>query len=137
MQWSDISFQPAPRILRQFAAIWIVFFGGLAAWQEFVRANHTVAIIAAIIAPIGVLGLLKPGLIRPVYVGAMILAFPIGWVISHVLLAIIFYGIFTPVGLIFKMIGRDLMNRAYDVQAKTYWTLKPVRSDARGYFRQF
>ena len=33
MQWSDIQFNPPRKVLRQFAGLWIAFFGGLALWQ--------------------------------------------------------------------------------------------------------
>ena len=36
----------------------------------------------------------------------MIVAFPIGWAVSHIMLAALFYGLFTPVALVFRTIGR-------------------------------
>ena len=33
MQWSDIPFDPSRKTLRQFAGLWLVFFGGMALWQ--------------------------------------------------------------------------------------------------------
>ena len=32
MQWSDVSFTPSSRVLRQFALLVLVVFGSLAAW---------------------------------------------------------------------------------------------------------
>ena len=61
---------------------------------------------------IGLLGLLWPRVIRPVYVGWMVLAFPIGWTVSQAMLAVMFYGLFTPIGLLFRLIGRDPLHRA-------------------------
>ena len=37
----------------------------------------------------------------------MVLAFPIGWTVSQVMLALMFFGLFTPIGLVFRLIGRD------------------------------
>ena len=39
MQWSDIPFQPDRKTLRQFAGLWLVFFGGMALWQALVRGG--------------------------------------------------------------------------------------------------
>ena len=39
----------------------------------------------------------------------MIAAFPIGWTVSRLMLAAMFYVIFTPVGLVFRLIGRDAL----------------------------
>ena len=79
---------PPTKTLRQFAGLWLVFFGGLAAWQGFVRRHATLAIVLAVLAlTIGPLGLLWPRLIRPVFVAWMVLAFPIGWTVSQLMLA--------------------------------------------------
>src|SRR5687768_8935989 len=105
MRWSDIPFDPSPRMLRQFAGLWIVFFGGLACWHGFVRGNTTVALVlGALAVTLGPLGLVLPRALRPVFVGWMILVLPIGWVVSHVLLAVLFYGLFTPLALVFRLI---------------------------------
>ncbi len=48
---------------------------------------------------------------RWVYIGWMILAFPIGWTVSQVMLAVMFFGLFTPIGLVFRLIGRDPLHR--------------------------
>ena len=39
MQWSDIQFKPPRKTLRQFAGLWIAFFGGFALWQYFMRGQ--------------------------------------------------------------------------------------------------
>ena len=61
---------------------------------------------------LGPLGLIWPRLLRPIYVAWMVLAFPIGWTISQLILAVMFYGLFTPIGLVFRLIGRDPLLRA-------------------------
>ena len=43
-------------------------------------------------------------------------------VVSPVVLGVIFFAVFTPVGIVMRLIGRDAMNRAWDPSAKTYWT---------------
>ena len=67
-----------------------------------------------------------------------VLAFPIGWLISHVILAVLFYGILTPVGFMFRLIGRDpLSRRRAAVAPATYWTAKRKPASTREYFNQF
>ncbi len=138
MQWSDISFAPPSRTLRQFAGMWTLFFGGLACWQGLVRDNTTVAwILAGLALAVGPLGLIKPQAIRLVFVGAMLLAFPIGWLVSRVILALIFYGLITPVGLVLRLTRRDPLCRGYRPDLESYWQPKPMPTDVRSYFRQF
>jgi hypothetical protein len=137
MRWSDIPFQPSSRTLRQFAGLWIAFFAGFAAWEWFRHERAIVAIVLLVLAlTVGPLGLVKPRAIRPIFVGWMCLAFPIGWVVSHVLLACAFYGLFTPIALFFRLIGRDALARRHRPEGETYWTPKPAARDVRSYFRQ-
>jgi hypothetical protein len=76
-----------------------------------------------------------PALVRPIYVGWMIAAFPIGWTVSRVALALTFFGVVTPMGWIFRITGRDaLMLRRRAVTS--YWSPKTKAADAREYFRQ-
>src|SRR6516165_10542400 len=108
MQWSDIQFDPTRKTLRQFAGLWIAFFGGFALWQGLVRGHPQAATILGVIAlGVGPIGLVRPEWLRPIYVTWMVLAFPIGWTISQVLLGLMFYGLFTPLGLVFRLLGRD------------------------------
>jgi hypothetical protein len=137
MQWSDISFTPSTRTLRQFAGIWVLFFGGLACWHGLVGAHTSIALVLAVLAvTVGPLGLIWPRAIRWIYVGWMVLAFPIGWVISRVILALLFYGLFTPLGQFFKLIGRDALARRYHPGVDTYWAPKPTAIDMRSYYHQ-
>jgi hypothetical protein len=52
-------------------------------------------------------------------------------------MALVFYGLFTPMGLLFRLIGRDPLNRRFDPTAQTYWTPHQTVTDGRRYFRQF
>ncbi|HXG08244.1 MAG TPA: hypothetical protein VNK04_00480, partial [Gemmataceae bacterium] len=89
------------RTLRQFAGLCLLFFGGLACWEYFGRGHPTAALVlAGLAAVLGLGGWAWPRGIRPVFVTAMALTFPIGWVISRVLLAVLFFGLFTPVALV-------------------------------------
>jgi hypothetical protein len=135
---NDNLFKPTDRILRQFAAIWILFFGTIAARQEFHHNRHGLAILFAVLAvTIGPLGLAWPRVIKPVFVGWMALAYPIGWVVSRVVLGVIFYGLFTPVACVFRLIGRDALALKSQPTAVTYWRPKPGAVDQSQYLRQF
>ena len=69
MHWSDIPWKPSSRTLRQFAAIWIVFFGLLAVWHGFWHERVMVAAVLGVLAStVGPIGLVRPQWIRPVFV---------------------------------------------------------------------
>ncbi len=138
MQWSDIQFHPPSKTLRQFAWLWLACFGSLAVWEKFGRGHTYLATTSAVLAlSVGPLGILRPQAMRPIYVGWMVLAFPIGWTVSQVILGILFYGLFTPVGLIFRFIGRDPLQRTQLPELESYWTPKSTPTDPRRYFKQF
>jgi hypothetical protein len=138
MQWSDIQFDPPRKTLRQFAGLWIAFFGGFALWQGLVRGHQALAaVLGALALTVGPIGLARPGWLRPIYVGWMVLAFPIGWTVSQAILAVMYYGLFTPIGLLFRLIGRDPLHRARRPELETYWSPKPTPASPRRYFQQF
>jgi len=138
VRWSDIPFHPSRKTLRQFGLIWIAFFGGLAAYQWFARGNTTAAtILGAAAVTVGPVGLARPEWLRPVFVAWMVLAFPIGWTVSQVMLGAMYYGLFVPVGLAFKLTGRDPLLRSRGPAEGTYWAPKPMPADVRRYLKQF
>jgi len=71
------------------------------------------------------------------WAGWMRAAEPMGWVVSHVVLAIVYYGVLTPVGLALRLAGRDPMRRRFDRQAASYWVERRGAADPGRYFRQF
>lgn len=136
MRWSDINRNPTPAMLRQFALIWLLFFLGLAAWQAFVAGRPLLGVFLALLAlTIGPLGLIWPSGIRGLYVGLMVLTFPIGWTISQVMLLLLFYGIFTPLAFIFRLQRRDFLLRRRQ-ERDSFWLVKTPPADIRSYFRQ-
>ena len=76
-------------------------------------------------------------LIKPVYLGMILLTFPIGWLISHLMMALFYYGIITSVALFFKLLNRDPLCRKYEPNADTYWIQCKKKRSAKDYFRQF
>jgi hypothetical protein len=138
MQWSDVQFDPPRTTLRQFAGLWLVVWGGLALWQAFARGRGELGLaLGALALTIGLLGLARPQWVRFVYVGWMVLAFPIGWAVSQIVLAVIFFGLFAPISLVFQLIGRDALHRVRRQQLESYWVPKPAPADLRRYFKQF
>jgi hypothetical protein len=138
MQWSDVSFNPPTRTLRQFAGLCLLIGAALAAWRYFPYDDaFSAAVVLTLALLIGLPGLVRPALVRPVFVGWMVLAFPIGWTVSRLLLGLIYYGIFTPLGLCFRWSGRDPLARERRADRETYWEPKPAAASVRSYFRQF
>ena len=79
-----------------------------------------------------------PGLLKPVYIVWIKLAFILGWVNTRFLLVIVFYLVVTPIGLVIKLLGIDLLERKIDKDQKTYWKAKEnPDAPSFAYKRQF
>jgi hypothetical protein len=134
----DINLHPTDRMLRQFAGAWLVAFSGLAAMQWLMRGHpRTAAALVSAALIVGVAGLLRPRAVRWLFVAATIAAFPIGWVVSHVMLFVLFAGVITPVALLFKLQGRDRLARHRPGHQASYWKSKTTTADMRRYLRQY
>jgi hypothetical protein len=130
--------KPDAKTLRQFAWGWVIFFGALAICKYTIQHRPTPATWLGVVAIVGVLlNFLAPFVFRWIFVVWMIAAYPIGWVISQIALALMFYCIITLVALIFRMTGRDRLRRFKPANATTYWIPKEIPTDVRRYFRQY
>ena len=126
------------RNLRQFAAAWLIFLLAFGAHQWLARGHQKTGLILAVLAlAVGVPGLIRPNAIRWIYVAAMMVSFPIGWVISRLMVLLMFYGVITPVALFFKLRGRDLLCRKPTPGRASFWIAKSTPQDVRSYFRQY
>jgi hypothetical protein len=114
-----------------------LFFGALAAWHGLHGQTTSSVVLAALAMTIGPLGLLWPAAVRPIFVGWLALAFPIGWLVTLLTLAFVYYLILTPLALWFRLIGRDPLTLRKRPNELTYWRPKPQPADKRSYFRQF
>lgn len=136
MRWRDIPFNPPTRTLRWFALYAFLFLTGIAVWRCQDEKEPIAIALLALAIIVGALGIVRPALLRPIFVASLIVTFPLGWLISHVLLFILFFGIFTPLGLLFRLLGRDALALRFRPEYKSYWTDKPAARDVRSYFRQ-
>ena len=135
----EIKRDPSARDVRQFALLALPALCLLVAGLALVRFDAWPAAVLLVGAAIAsaVLGVLRPRWMRAVLIGWMWAAWPIGWVVSHLLMAIIFYLAIAPIGLIMRGFGRDPLERRLDCNAATYWTPRRQEVDPDRYFRQF
>ena len=129
---------PTRRQRTVFGLAWLVFFSILAwlAWQT--GGWPTAAIgLGTLAVAVPAVGWAVPGVMRRAYVGMAYLTWPIGLVVSCVVLGVIYYLVLTPIGLVLKWLGHDAMDRRFDRETETYWQPKDPPGDAGRYFRQF
>ncbi len=134
----EINRHPSARELRWFGVLLaavVALAGGFVYWRlEAPAAARMVwaggAVLAAIYAA-------APPLRRWVWLGWLYAAFPIGWTLSHLVLAATYYLVLTPIGLLLRLVHGDPLDRAPNRSAASYWTARRQVRDVRRYFRQF
>jgi hypothetical protein len=129
--------KPTPRVLRQFAGAWVTFFLVLSATAFWKRHNIPLSCVFAVTALIGIAGLIKPNAVRLLFIAASIVAFPIGWLVSQIILAALFYGVITPAGFFWKIRGRDTLQLRSRPKPATFWIKRGPQPPPDRYLKPF
>ena len=135
--YDEINKNPSPKELLKFGA---TFLGGMALFgllYNFYFHKESLAhglwiagggvFLLSLIPPIG----------RVLYVLWMGIGITMGLVTSPIILVVVFLFLITPVGLFFKLVGRDTMKRKLDKGATTYWEEYKESDDPATYVKQF
>jgi len=130
----QINREPTDRTLRQFAAVSAVALPTLA-WLS--THGTTATVVAAIVGGAALLTWPRPQLLKHPFVWLSLATAPIGMVLGEALLLTMYFCVFVPIGLLFKLIGRDPLARKFDRSAESYWVPRTTSRDAATYLRQF
>ena len=76
-----------------------------------------------------IFGILLPGVLKPVFIVFTHVAHAIGWFNTRVILILVYYLILTPIGLLMRVFGKDILDQRLDGDASSYW-IKRSRSRA-------
>ncbi len=97
-------------------------------------AYQLIAIIASIF--IG-LGFILPILLKPIYFAWMTFAAVLGWIMTRLILSIVFYFILTPIGLLTRMLGEDFL-ALKKLPSDSYWNQRDSSEELnQNYEKQF
>ena len=114
--------------LRQFGWLMGGVFAIVTFWPLVFRGEG-IRIWACVIAGIfGVLGVVFPSGLKPVYRAWMIFGEKIGWFNSRVLLGLVFYGLLTPISFVMVLLGKRPLQLRFDPQAESYRVPKEARA---------
>ncbi|HZE73304.1 MAG TPA: hypothetical protein VE135_27665 [Pyrinomonadaceae bacterium] len=123
--------------LRQFAIAMLVGFavlGALAVWRNhgFTRASIVLFGLGVVLAVAAMI----PGLGRVAYLAVYVPSSFVGYFVSKVILFIVFFLVFVPIGALLKVLGKDLL-RLRPEKPRAVWTSLNSTRDADRYYRQF
>lgn len=126
--------RPDRKALRSFGLTVGAVFLAIAAfvfWRTGWSLTPAVRWVGAIGVALAALGLVVPmGLAYPYRIW-MGLALVLGFLMSHVVLGIVYFLLVTPIGFVFRLRGKDLMDRRMQPGASTYWRPKVYLNTSR------
>jgi hypothetical protein len=139
MSLIEINLHPSRKELRNFAAIALIASAIISLLLYVLKglAIQWVAIIFAAGFIIFISSLVSIKITRIIYLSLILVTFPIGYVVSFILLAAFYFLLLTPLGLFFRLIGRDSLCRKFDLNAKSYWLSRQSPKNLDSYFHQF
>ena len=127
---------PSDRQLRQFGlTAWIALPIIAAFWKA--GAVPAILIAAGIGATAAALGLIYPRSLKAPFVVLRLLTLPIGFAVHELCLGLVFFAVLVPLGLVFRCLGRDALQKRLDAGATGYWQAKEQPSDVASYFRRW
>lgn len=131
----EFNWDPSKRQLRQFGVLCFVIFPLLGwLWNVEPNVNAWLFVIGVLIA---VLSFTCPYAVKSVFLGLTLMAAPFGLVVGELAMLLLFLGVFLPMHLIFRLMGRDALRLKKDKNKETYWQAKREPNNAASYYRQF
>lgn len=145
--FSEINWKPGKTELRKFGKTVLIGLLIIAALfllmnlfkfrQPLPKATFSPLILIGAGLTIFLLSYFARPLAMPIYYIWFIAGASIGIVVSNVLLAAFYYLIFTPIALLLKSRGRDILKIRKNPLQESYWIRIESRKDQRRYFKQY
>ena len=104
----------------------------------FARHKYSVMPTLIISATFLILAFTSQALLKPIYILWMRMAFVLGWINTRLILFILFYLLFTPIGLVMRLFKADPLDRKIAKEKDSYWREKEkIKFNPINYERQF
>ena len=118
---------PGTKEWRSFGLVVGGVFALLGAWPAVVRGDGlriwALGLAALLVGP----ALVYPGALKHPHRAWMTFGHLLGWINTRIILTLVFYGVFTPVGVVLRVFGKDPMRRKFDPTAATYRLVRAPR----------
>lgn len=123
----------SPAQLRRFGWLLAALLA-FAAWRSGGVLSPSLFVTAVLLFA---LATLQPTALRQPQRWLAALTWPVGWLVSQILLTIVFFGLIAPIALLFRLCRRDALQCRPDPNAATYWQPCNPMADGAAYARQF
>ncbi len=131
----DVNFSPSSRQLRQFGLVCLAALP-LIAWL-WTRSLPAVGWAGGAGLLLCVAGFVAPQVLKPVFLGLTLITLPIGLVVGELTMLLLYFGLFLPMALVFRLTGRDSLMRRHRADAETFWNERQSPRNVRNYYHQF
>ena len=98
----------------------LLIIAGFLFWKE----KESFQILFTFGVTLCILGIAIPFILKPIYWVWMIFATILGWIMTRVILSLLFYIIFTPIGLILRFFGKQFLELRWDKSKESYWNFR-------------
>ena len=83
-------------------------------------------------------GITIPVVLKPIYWMWMVFATILGWFMTRLILSILYYIVITPIGLILKLFGKEILDLKISNHETSYWNLRDSSKEKiQDYEKQF
>ncbi len=95
----------------------LLALGGIALWRH--KTTYAYFFTGGILFII--FGVIAPAVLKPLQKAWMAISVVIGFFMSRVVLAVLFYGVITPIGLFMRLFGKDILDERISKGQPSYW----------------
>ena len=104
----------------------------------FLKEKESFQLFLTIGTVLFVTGIVIPFTLKPIYWVWMVFSTILGWFMTRVILSLLFYVVFTPIGLIARLFGKQFLDLKQNHSQQSYWNMKTVEaSNTQNYEKQF
>ena len=112
----------------------LLIIAGFLFWKE----KESFQILLTFGVTFCILGIAIPFILKPIYWLWMIFAIILGWIMTRIILSLLFYIIFTTIGLISRLFGKQFLELKWDRSQNSYWNMRTVEPfNKKNYEKQF
>jgi len=139
MSWINDEYQKldrSPRALRRFGftvGLVILGLGCFFLWRQRGAGWPLISIGTILVFAAS----LVPSILKWVHGPWMTIALALGWIVTRILLTLVFFLVVTPIGLLQRLIGKRLIEVGFKNDVASYWQLRADRPVPADYERQF
>lgn len=134
MKLIEFNDSPTDGQLRQFGAVCIVMLPTLGwIWGGSMQIILGLCILGGTLA---LSGFVWPASLKPIFLTLMAITCPIGLLAGELSMIMIYFGLFLPLSLAFRLTGRDALQLKRPKSSTSYWQEKKQPASASTYYRQ-